>query len=420
MAPAPNVGRAFFPLDEELGLLGGGMTPRAEEMLVRLASWMPFAPARELLKELVGVQVSKATARRATLGAGAAALVVLEEEAKRLKRDLPQVPVGAEKQAMSADGAMVPLVGGEWGEVKTLVMGEVTRNKRGEICTQQLSSFSRLSAVENFEEAALVETHRRGLEKATAVCAVQDGAEWLTGMVDYHRADAVRILDFAHAAEHISDLGKVAIDAGSVLGDDWLAKQLHELKHNGPRQVLAGLRALVAKHPDVKELSDHLAYLEKREAQMQYPTFQAAGWPIGSGCVESANKLVVEARLEGAGMHWKRDNVNPMLVLRNAVCNGRWDEMWKASTRQRQHARQKLRHERTQARCEQAVARFMTLLLWCMPPTPRLPVEPVPSPMSQPTATPLEVAPAPHRPAANHPWRRSLVVRPNEAALAKK
>ena len=186
MAPARSVGKAFFPLDEELGLLGTGLTPRAEGTLVRLASWMPFEQAREVLNDLVGVQVSKATARRATLGAGRAALVLLEEEAQRLKRELPQAPAGAAKQAMSADGAMVPLVGGEWGEVKTLVLGEVTRNTRGDVCTQQLSSFSRLSTAERFEEAALVETHRRGVEKATAVCAVQDGAEWLTGLVDYH------------------------------------------------------------------------------------------------------------------------------------------------------------------------------------------------------------------------------------------
>jgi len=138
-----------------------------------------------------------------------------------------------------------------------------------------------------------------------------------------HRADAVRILDFAHAAEHISDMGKVAIGAGSALADDWLAKQLHELKHNGPSQVLVDLRVPVARHPDVKELTDNLAYLAKRAAQMQYPTFQAAGWPIGSGCVESANKVVVQARLKGAGMHWECHNVNPMLVLRNAVRNGR-------------------------------------------------------------------------------------------------
>ena len=161
-------------------------------------------------------------------------MAVLEEEAKRLKQELPPAPTGAAKQAISADGAMVPLVGGEWGEVKTLVLGEVTRNRRGEVCTQQLSSFSRLSTAERFEEAALVETHRRGLEKATAVCAVQDGAEWLTGLVDYHRADAVRILDFAHAAEHISAMGQAVMSAGSTVLDDWLTRQLHALKHEGP------------------------------------------------------------------------------------------------------------------------------------------------------------------------------------------
>ncbi len=66
-------------------------------------------------------------------------------------------------------------------------------------------------------------------------------------------------------------------------------------------------------------------------AQMQYPAFQAQGWPIGSGMVESANKLVVEARLKGAGMHWSRASVNPLLALRNAVCNDRWAEAWRQS-----------------------------------------------------------------------------------------
>jgi hypothetical protein len=195
MAPARPVGWAFFPLDEQLGLLSGGLTPRGEEMLVRLASWMPFEQARDMLQELVGMQVSKATARRATLSAGEAALAVCEAEVERLKQEVPQVPAGADKQLLSADGAFVQLVGGEWVEVKMLVLGEVTRNKRGEVCTRQVSSFSRLAEAERFAEAALVETHRRGLEQAAAVCAVQDGAEWLQGLVDYHRADAVRILD---------------------------------------------------------------------------------------------------------------------------------------------------------------------------------------------------------------------------------
>ena len=56
MAPARPVGEAFFPLDEELGLTSGGLTPRGEETLARLSTWMPYESARELL----GVQVSKA------------------------------------------------------------------------------------------------------------------------------------------------------------------------------------------------------------------------------------------------------------------------------------------------------------------------------------------------------------------------
>src|SRR6266852_6569175 len=121
MAPAPSVGSAFFPLDEELGLVSGGLTPRGEETLVRLASWMPFEQARELLQDLVGIQVSKATVRRATLQTGEAALAVGEGEVERLKQEVPQAPSGADKQVMSVDGAMVHLVGGEWVEVKTLV-----------------------------------------------------------------------------------------------------------------------------------------------------------------------------------------------------------------------------------------------------------------------------------------------------------
>ena len=268
---------------------------------MRLASWMPFEQARELLQELVGIQASKATARRATLAAGEAALAVCEAEVERLKQEVPLVPDGADKQLLSADGAFVRLVGGEWVEVKTLVMGEVTRNKRGEVCTRQISSFSRLTEAERFAEAALVETHRRGLERAAEVCAVQDGAEWLQGLVDYHRADALRILDFAHAASAVSDLGEAVRAGGGRLPTNWLDGVLHRLKHQGPARVLTHLARVVARYPS-EAAQEKLTYVQKRETQMQYPTYQAAGWPIGSGSVESANKRVVEARLKGAGM----------------------------------------------------------------------------------------------------------------------
>jgi hypothetical protein len=44
---------------------------------------MRFEQARDLLQEVLGMKVSKATVRRATLQAGSAALVVCEEEVTR-------------------------------------------------------------------------------------------------------------------------------------------------------------------------------------------------------------------------------------------------------------------------------------------------------------------------------------------------
>jgi hypothetical protein len=215
-------------------------------------------------------------------------------------------------------------------------------------------------------------------------------ATWLPGLVDRHRADAVRILDFAHAAEHLGEVAQAAKEAGSALGDDWLSKQLHELKHQGPSQVLAQVRALVTRHPEVKVLRDQLAYLEKRQAQMQYPAFQAAGWPIGSGSVESANKVIVEARLKGAGMHWQRHNVNSMLVLRNAVGNGRWHETWAAAEAYRRARGTTGRHQRSQQRLMQAcwtlAALTVRLQRMARPPAPALTATAASAPSEKPTS----------------------------------
>ena len=381
------------------------MTPRGEELLVRLASWMPYAPAQELLQELLGMQVSKATARRATLATGQAALAVCEAEVERLKQEVPQAPAGANKQAMSGDGAFVHLVGGEWVEVKTLTIGEVTRKKRGEVCMQQVSSCSRLADAEHFAEAALVETHRRGLERATEVCAVQDGAEWLQGLVDYHRADAVRILDFAHAAEYVNGIGQAVRAAGGRLPAKWLEGVLHRLKHQGPLRVLKHLAWLAARYPS-PTMQENLAYLQKREAHMQYPTYQQAGWPIGSGSVESANKLVVEARLKGAGMRWARQNVNPMLVLRNAVCNRQWHETWATSVAHRRELRTSHRQAESQQRLASA---FWFLVFWGVR-VYRLSHPPVHAATS-PTAEALAEQPA-RRPGAGYSWRKPFLRRP--------
>jgi hypothetical protein len=407
----------FSPLDEELGLLPGQVTPILYENLVRLGAWMPFREATEMLKVFTGAEVSEFAVRQNSLAAGEAYVSEQSQEVDRLEKETPVAPEGANKALLSADGAYVPLVHGEWAEVKTVVIGEVSekvwdaKTKGWVVHSQNHTYFSRLAEAGNFDRLALVETQRRGLENAGKVGAVQDGAVWLQGFTDYHRPDALRILDFAHATEYISKIGQATFGANSAEQVAWLEKQLHQLKHTGPDQLLVELNRLVKAHPEAQalKLPEALAYLEKRRAQMQYHLFVEQGFPIGSGAVESANKVVVEARLKGAGMHWARPHVDPMLALRNLVCNRRWEEDW---PRIESRLRSQTRKKRLQRRLQRTIA--------SCPPLLSQPVISIPVPL--PISSPSPVAPSPvapststptahRRPAPNHPWRRSPVGR---------
>ena len=339
-------GRGFFPLDEELALLPGKLTPREHERLVRLSGWVPFERAVELLEEFLGIVVSKRMAQHYTEVAGAVYAQMQEEEVARLERDMPEAVSGAEKIQISADGAMVPLLHGVWAEVRTLVIGEVGTIKRepgeGEIHARNLSYFSRKVNAQEFQRLALVEIQRRGVENAKEVAAVMDGTDWEQNFIDFHCPQAVRILDFAHAAGHINQIGECVHGEHTLESQAWLKECLHRLKHEGPDTLLSEFEKLQRKHPDAQAISSNLAYLKKRRAQLQYPRFQAQGWPIGSGIVESGNKLVVEARLKGAGMHWAKEHINPMLAIRNILCSNRWKEEWpKIEARLRKQTRQR-------------------------------------------------------------------------------
>lgn len=335
----------------------GTLTPRLQEALVRLSTHIPsFAKAAREFTFFTGAQVHADTARARTEAAGAVLLAYETAEAARIVREHPAPPCTPDSLLLSVDGAMIPLVHGQWTEVRTLAVGEVqppVASPAGPVVhTTNLSYFSRRSDSTTFGDLATLELHRRGIEGARRVGAVVDGAVWCQSFVDLHYPEAVRILDFAHAAEYLTAIAQTSGADGPLLSPSQLVELRHALKHDGPASVLPQLGALVATQEANAELASQLAYLETREAQLQYPQFVADGWPIGSGMVESANKLVVEDRLKGAGMHWADANVNPLLALRNAVCNERWEECWRVIERkQREQVA-----VRRQARCRRRAA----------------------------------------------------------------
>ena len=387
----------FSPLDDELQLAGSSYSPFLHASVVRLGTWLPFERVPAVLRHFTRVPVSAETARRLTEGAGAAleaaetAAVAALEAAGRLP------PVPAERVQVSVDGAMIPLVHKAWAEVKTVAIGIVAPRPGREgpqPHTQALSYFSRLADAATFRRLAWVETQRRGVLAAADVCGVVDGADWCQHFLDWHCPQAVRILDWAHAAEYVSAAGRSVFGAESPALTAWLDQQLTELKHGDPSVVLAALEALTAvtvpgpAGPHCPR-DTALGYLTKREAQITYAVFTAAGYPIGSGTVESANKLTVEARLKGSGMHWARAQVNPMLALRGAACSDRWDAAWATLTAQQGQ-------ERALARACRAAARH--------------PAAPPAAPRGRPDRLPTRARRGTvchGRPTAEHPWRRA-------------
>ena len=274
---------------------------------------------------------------------------------------------------MSSDGAMVPLVGGVWAEVKLVAIGTVERRQprqggQEETVTTHLSYCARMTDATTFADQASAQVRRRGVERATEVCALQDGAEWIPGFVRSHRSDALCILDFAQAASYVHQIGEQVRAARGHLPTTWEEGILHRLKHDGPARVLDHLSWLAQRFPQVQ---GEVTYLLKRRGMLDYPTYRAAGWPIGSGSVESSHKLVMQARLKGPGMHWKPEHVNPMLALRGALLNDRWQETWTEQVRWRVRQQFLRRRTRQQQRFHQQQA---TQPL--EPPAPAAPVEP--------------------------------------------
>ena len=350
-------------------------------MLARLGAWLPFGRAAE--------------------ATGAACEADQDAEVARLERAGAAPAAGPAVRLVSADGAMVPLVGGRWAEVKTLAIGAVEADGAGGTRATDLSYFSRLADAATFGRLALGEFQRRGTDAAGAVVGPMDGSEWLQKLLDRHCRRAVRILDFPHGVEHLAAAAQATFGPAAPAAGAWLAEQAHVLKHHDPDAVLDELRRLPtarARDPAAAAAARDatLGYLEKRRDQIRYAEFLARGYPIASGCIESANKLVVEARLKGSGMHWAPARVNPMLALRTVACNDRWDETWpRACDRRRADER------------ERRLARHRARRSAPAPPSPPAPPATSPPPRPASTLHPKRIVNG--RPTKEHPWNRRFL-----------
>ncbi|WP_244422541.1 hypothetical protein [Ktedonobacter racemifer] len=102
----------------------------------------------------------------------------------------------------------------------------------------------------------------------------------------------------------------------------------------------------------------------------------------------------------------------PMLTLRNAVCNERWEACWQEICTEQYRQLLLRRKQRVLPHVEQMVSSLMLWLLQFRPPTPK-PVAPLPRPVA-----PAATLPGSSRPSSYHPWKRTLACR--SKPIAKK
>jgi hypothetical protein len=386
-------------------LLPGQYTPQIQEAMTRLGSKMPYEQAVEEVWLNQHTCVEESTLRGTTNRHGQAAEAIAKAEAAALEKDAPPAEAKPEQILVSADGATIRLTNGEWREVKTVVIGEFEsqwNEKAGEVevKTKDISYFSRSYRIREFEQYALPELHRRGVFNAEKVVTVNDGSDWIQSFADFHFPQATRILDFRHALDHLSDVGQAVIGERTEAFRQWFSAMAHQLKHKPPQRTIADLCLLQAQantDEQTAAIDSARRYLQKRAAQIDYSHFQSQGYPIGSGSVESSHKVVVHSRMKQAGMRWANDNIDPMLALRNLVCNGRWSSGWEqivAFHWQQQH--QELREQAKRQRP------FVPPITFASAKVAPFVLEDDNLSRHAPQST------DPYRPAPDHPWRCNI------------
>lgn len=150
-----------------------------------------------------------------------------------------------------------------------------------------------------------------------------DGADWIWQQAALHFPDAVQILDFMHASEHIWKLSRALYGEGSPKGTRWAQDRVRSLRLEGAGPLLRALRRRKPATAEGREaLRLDLRYFASNRGRMQYPRYRAQGMLIGSGPVEAGCKVVVGKRLKQAGMRWSDAGADSILALRTALLSG--------------------------------------------------------------------------------------------------
>jgi hypothetical protein len=319
-----------------------------------------FQKAAEDYTEAVGGSISRMSVWRITTGAGQvlfrrkkveaerASAPAQRGETLRTRRVEEERPIQGQGN-ISTDGTMILIRDEGWKEVKVSAFSQVEvlppspcpqradrvegrpsrRDNDPRVKLSQHSYVASLWEADEFAKHQYAEGLRRGLEQVEKLSSVNDGAPWIERITFTNFPEATQIVDWAHASGRLYTVANVVLGEGSARATRWVQGQLDELWAG---QVEGAVKALRALNLDQDKWPDPVrqapGYFETNAERMRYNQFRAAGYPIGSGTVESAAKNVVHLRMRRPGRGWKREYANAMLALLSEYHSDRFDQTW--------------------------------------------------------------------------------------------
>lgn len=336
----PGKKEGHYPADAALGLEGGHTPALARLMCLEGADQASYQKAQMHLAETGGIHVQARQIQRLVQQIGAAAQKWQEREAQPGGNAVPIMYV-------SADGTGVPMRKEELagrrgkqpdGSAKTrqVYLGCVFTQHQTDAEGHPVRDYesttyvSSLAGIEEFGPVLRQDALRRGLGLAVQVVLLIDGAEGLARMGRLCFSSAIQIVDFYHALEHA---GKVlAALLGSKEHPEYKIRLGHwakKLLNDKVELLIAQARLECAGKANAPAVEDELTYFVNNITRMQYGTFRAKGFFIGSGVIEAGCKTVIGTRCKQSGMFWSEPGAQNILALRCIHSSRRLTDFWK-------------------------------------------------------------------------------------------
>jgi hypothetical protein len=295
-----------------------------------------FADASAMLHRALDVTINKETVREVTEEIGRLAFAADKKQAADVMQNLHQIPMQADRDKtagtlyLMTDGATVntrvtDAHGSTWRENKLAIAftdkDMIIRQKGGNTITRKEYA-AYLGSAEEFKGHVLNIALQAGYGTIRDVVLIGDGAAWIRNLGEELFPDAVQILDLYHLKENIYGYAKHKYHHNEQEYVPW-AENIIALVENGKASEV--LRLLPATEKLPAGVVNLRTDLQNNLDKMHYPTYRAKGYFVGSGAIESANKVILQRRLKQSGMRWSVSGAQAVLTLRAKVESRRWD-----------------------------------------------------------------------------------------------